>query len=111
MRDAELDTPLTDRPHRKWFARQNSASNFRNFFRRVILCGCAKHDIRSDGLFENSCWEPPQILNENEHEFDDDVAKCFDLSNVRFIDDEEVGMKMIKKVLSTKNHQKKLEIV
>ncbi|EFN84931.1 hypothetical protein EAI_04800 [Harpegnathos saltator] len=66
------------------------------FFRKLIFCGCASRSSGPDGLSivvdESSVDDPPkfaELLNYDAQP--DDVGRHFDLSTIKFIDDEEAG--------------------
>ncbi|EGI70506.1 hypothetical protein G5I_00706 [Acromyrmex echinatior] len=64
------------------------------FFRKLIFCGCSSrsdYDSRSIVVDESIVDDPPPKFTEaSNYELEpDDVAKHFDLSTIKFIDDEE----------------------
>lgn len=65
------------------------------FFRKLIFCGCSVsrsgHDSRSIVVDESIVDDPPPKFAEpTNHEVEPDgVARHFDLSTIKFIDDEE----------------------
>lgn len=62
------------------------------FFRKLIFCGCASRtgvDGRSIVVDESIVDDPPKFAEHLAREPNDDVGRHFDLSSIKFIDDEE----------------------
>lgn len=66
------------------------------FFRKLIFCGCASRPSGPDGrsivVDESTVDDPPKFaagFSNYDAQPDDDVGRHFDLSAIKFIDDEE----------------------
>ncbi|EZA56260.1 hypothetical protein X777_02878 [Ooceraea biroi] len=63
------------------------------FFRKLIFCGCSSRsglDSRSIVVDESIVDDPPKFAEHSSYEAEpEDLARHFDLSTIKFIDDEE----------------------
>lgn len=69
------------------------SANMSKFFRKLIFCGCSSRtglDSRSIVVDESIVDDPPKFADHSGDEAEpEDLGRHFDLSTIKFIDDEE----------------------